>query len=147
MTHIRKTWWLLFLSVAALVLVGTGGCELEGEMDDAPPILWTANRPHADRGECTNCHVRLDLAGMPLPMIASWARMPHADRGVCTNCHVVTLGPGGPRTPNAFRQTSAMSAEPLVSAGAPGVPVAPQQQTPMVGMPQQAPTTGTPRVF
>ncbi len=95
------------LATGLLSLSVGSGCEMDEE-DDAPAIVWTANRPHADRGECTRCHVRLDLAGNPLPMIASWARMPHADRGVCTNCHLVSRGGGGIGPADPVRLTSAV---------------------------------------
>ena len=87
----------------ALPLLALGACEGDDD-DDAPAIVWTAVRPHEDRGECTRCHLRLDLNGNPVPEIPSWARMPHADRGVCTNCHRITRGDRRVATAGAARQ-------------------------------------------
>ena len=83
----------IIIALFVVPLLALSACE--EEEDDAPAILWTAMRPHADRGECTRCHLRLDSNGNPVPMIPSWARMPHADRGVCTNCHLISRGDNG----------------------------------------------------
>ena len=76
------------VSALWLLLLSASGCEMD---DDAPPILFWVSRPHEDRGECTDCHVRVNAAGVPLPSITSASRMPHLERGVCTNCHRVRV--------------------------------------------------------
>jgi len=58
-----------------------------------PAILNGSNRPHGERGPCTNCHQVQLVPGVPMPNITSGAAMPHAFRGICGNCHLV--GPRG----------------------------------------------------
>lgn len=58
-----------------------------------PSIVWGAQRTHADRGVCTNCHAVVSPQGVSVPSIRSFSSMTHEYRGVCVNCHQITLAP------------------------------------------------------
>jgi hypothetical protein len=84
----------------------------------APAILWGTNRPHGDRGSCTQCHSVLQRNGRQVPMILSSASMPHGFRGICSNCHTIMgNGPVGP-LPVAMPVPTMPGAAPQLPAGA-----------------------------
>ncbi len=71
------------------------------QMETAPMIQTSDQRPHAYRGPCTDCHaigstghITPDPDGilLPAPVIRAGVRRPHSDRGPCQACHVVTNG-------------------------------------------------------
>ncbi len=77
-----------------------GFAQLEG----APMILPGDQRPHPDRGPCTNCHAigtgweltpDPDMVTMNPPPItkaqADHKQQPHQDRGPCIACHIIKL--------------------------------------------------------
>lgn len=69
------------------------------QMETAPMIFASDQRPHANRGPCTDCHaigttghITPDPDGilLPAPVIRVGVMRPHSDRGPCQACHAIT---------------------------------------------------------
>ncbi|MBF0429254.1 MAG: magnetochrome domain-containing protein [Magnetococcales bacterium] len=69
------------------------------QMETAPMIFPSDQRPHPYRGPCTDCHaigstghIKPDPDGilLPAPAIRAGVSRTHSDRGPCQACHAIT---------------------------------------------------------